>query len=94
MGSRLVDPSTISYLDDKFDIILPFTEFNEHREEDLYESMLDEIQTFYFGEDATIDNETFPELVQVLSDSVFGYGVAKSADKHSTLSKGNTYFYR
>lgn len=95
MGTKLADPSKLQHLDEEFNIVLPFHDFNEYRRTELYaRTMLDEIQTFYFGEDSTVDVETFPELVQVLSDAAFGYGVSKSADKHATLSKGKTYYYR
>lgn len=94
MGPKLADPSKLDYLDEKFDIVQPFLEFAQHRETDIYASMMDEIQTFYFGEDATVDQDTFPELVQALSDVILGYGIAKSADKHATLSQGKTYYYR
>lgn len=94
MGPKLADPKKLEYLDEKFKIIIPFPEFYEHRDSELYETMLEEIKTFYFGEDATVDIETFPELVQVLSDVAFSYGIYKSANQHAALSKGKTYLYR
>lgn len=94
MGPKLANHSKLEYLKEKFDIILPFTDFAEYRDTDLYATMLDEIKTYYFGKDATLNVETYPEFVQVISDVAVVYGTTKGADKHATLSKGKTYFYR
>lgn len=94
MGSKVANHTKLQYLNDKFDIVLPFLDFAKYRETAIYASMMAEIQTFYFGKDATVEWETINELVQALSDIAFGYGIAKSADAHATLSNGKTYYYR
>lgn len=55
--------------------------------------MKQEIRKFYFG-NSTINDENLPQLINMMSDSVFGLGIDNSVRKHAVASKGNTFYYR
>lgn len=51
------------------------------------------IRQFYFG-DAVIDVDSFPQLIAMLSDVQYIYGVDRSVRHQIAHSSGQTFYYR
>lgn len=55
--------------------------------------MLGEIRKFYFG-NLTINAKTIPQMIDLMTDSVFGLGIDDSVKKHALVSNARTFYYR
>lgn len=52
-----------------------------------------DIREYYF-KNATIDEKSLKQYIEMLSDINFSYGIDKSAKMHAAEGKARTFYYR
>lgn len=73
-----MDPSKTIYLNDNFNLTLPYPNLDQDACASELREILNKIRTFYFGNDK-IGNKTIRQFVRMLSDLNYGHPVQRTA---------------
>lgn len=88
------NPELLKPFDDKFDIQLLWKDIEVDRDTKHFTEIKEKIRNFYFGKNGHINNESFSQYLQYMSDHWFNYGVDQSVKAQARQSSGKTYYYK